>query len=172
MAKSQHRGQLLVDPGFQLRLMARAGVSVVLYSVVILNIGFLFEFLWALCTETTANAYSYTEFLSRHRFILIGAVMILPAILLDLLKFSHRVAGPLYRCRNAINQMSRGESVAEFKLRKHDLMSELFVAFNNLIRAWNTRIGSGADAQRREIAKACTANPQRVGEDLALVKVR
>ena len=61
-------------------------------------------------------------------------------ILDNLLKFSHRVAGPLYRCGNLMRQMANGQAVSEFHPRKHDLMREFFQSFNALVKVWNARI--------------------------------
>ena len=109
MGKALHRGRLLVDWGFQLRLMARAAVYIFLCTFVSLNIGFFFEYLWVRSTGANPDPNFYLEYMSQHRFILIGSIVLLPAILFDLLKFSNRVAGPLHRCRSVMTQMSRGE---------------------------------------------------------------
>src|SRR5947207_11874011 len=74
-------------------------------------------------------------------------VMILPAFLYDLLKFSHRVAGPLLRCRHLMNEMAAGKTVPEFKPRKYDLMKNFFDAFNALIKKWNAQVNARANEE-------------------------
>ena len=110
--------------------------------------------------------------MSQHRFILIGAIVLLPVILFDLLKFSNRVAGPLYRCRKIMTQMSRGESVPEFKPRKHDLMPELFLAFDELVKEWNARIESNQAMDRGVPTKKCATEAQHPDKELELVEVK
>jgi hypothetical protein len=41
-----------------------------------------------------------------------------------------------------MQEMAEGKPVPEFTPRRHDLMPELFEAFNCLIREWNARAGS------------------------------
>jgi hypothetical protein len=168
MSNAYKRGQLLVDSGFQVRLMARAGVYIFLCTFVSLNIGFFFEFLWARSTGENPGGSFYLDYMSQHRFILIGAIVLLPAVLFDLLKFSNRVSGPLYRCRKVMTQMSRGEAVPEFKPRKHDLMPELFEEFNGLIKEWNARLEQTPTA---EPAKNRANGSQALAENLDLVAV-
>jgi hypothetical protein len=141
MSSKKSRGRLWVDPGFQFRLLSRVGLYMVAYALVIVHVAFVFEVMWALLSPRTVewNTAFYLQFLYQYRFFLCGVVLVLPSILYDMLKFSHRVAGPLYRCRQTMLEMAEGKPVPEFKPRKHDLMPELFQAFNALIQQYNAR---------------------------------
>ncbi|SRR5258708_557939 len=114
---------------------------------VVFHIGFLWEVVRALSTNgpTHISVQLYGDFLWKQMPMVIGFLAIAPAFLYDLVKFSHRVAGPLFRCRKLMQEMAAGKPVPEFTPRKQDLMKELFEAFNALIRTWNTRVSSGTD---------------------------
>jgi hypothetical protein len=46
-----------------------------------------------------------------------------------------------------MEEMASGKPVPEFVPRKHDLMRELFQAFNALIKEWNNRLNAHANGQ-------------------------
>jgi hypothetical protein len=91
-------------------------------------------------------------------------VVIAPLVLYDILKFSHRISGPLYRRRQVMRDMAAGKAVPEFRPRKHDLLADVYVDFNALIRSWNARIGSDQPVQNGTEESASQAMPARVAE--------
>jgi hypothetical protein len=171
VAKPFKRTRLWVDPAFQCRLLLRQVAYWMLIVVLWVHIAYISE-LTAAIIQSTGNGSSidgvaYTDFLWRYRFLLFGLVLTLPAVLYDLLKFSHRIAGPLFRCRRMMQEISEGKPVQEFKPRKNDLMLELLEAFNGLIRTWNARNHASAAAAPRDPAPVAHHNgapePQEVG---------
>jgi hypothetical protein len=76
-------------------------------------------------------------------------VFLMAGYLLLWTKFSHRIAGPLFRCRQVMREMTEGKTVAEFKPRKHDLLDDFVRDFNSLIREWNTR------SERKQVSDPC-----------------
>lgn len=138
------RKRIWVDPPFQGRLLLRLAFYLIAYIVVSWHLGFLFEAARDLAVGqgVTTFANLYVESLLRQVPQMYAFVLLAPALLYDLLKFSHRVAGPLFRCRKVMQEMASGAAVPEFKPRKHDLMGELFAAFNALIRVHNARLGA------------------------------
>jgi hypothetical protein len=153
MWQMRKRGRLWVDPVFQSRLLGRIACHLVLWTFALFHFGFGFSFGF----ETLANlaghgparpiGAAYLEFLNQQKGLLIAVVLIAPVLLYDLLKFSHRIAGPLYRCRKVMEEMASGKPVAEFKPRKRDFMQDFFVSFNLLIHEWNNRAGGPTDGQ-------------------------
>ena len=97
-------------------------------------------------TPTAANVRAYADIV-RERSLLLTLILLTPVLMYDMLKFSHRIAGPLFRCRRVMLEMAEGKPVPEFKPRKRDLMRELFAAFNTLIVAWNARVGDGVNGR-------------------------
>jgi hypothetical protein len=149
MGQPFRRTRIWVDSPFQLRLLLRLVSYFALYMFVVFHIGFIWEVVRALTGPGTSHvsAQLYAEYLWKQLPMVIGFFAVAPAFLYDLVKFSHRVAGPLFRCRRLMQEMAAGKPVPEFTPRKGDLMTELFQAFNALIKTWNARIAEGADRQ-------------------------
>jgi hypothetical protein len=166
MRTKSRRGRLWVDRGFQLRLLLRMGFYFLLCISLVFLMDLVFELMAGFGDTLTArgDAGRRLQFLERQKYLLLAFGLALPIIFYDLLKFSHRVAGPLYRCRKVMQEMAGGKSVSEFKPRKHDLMPELFEAFNHLIKQWNARNGAGANGPPRGVSPegliAQAMNPQ------------
>jgi hypothetical protein len=120
--------------------------------LVVLHTGFALDLLSTLASQNLGKSLDqlYLEFLSKQRAILISVIIIMPAMLYNLLRFSHRLAGPLSRCRTILEMMAGREPVPEFKPRKNDLMRGLFEAFNAHIKDWNLLVAPGEDAPREQ----------------------
>lgn len=140
--KTHKRRRLWVDPTFQFRLLARMACYILLYTFILVHVEYLFVAMARVTVAGPAQDFGelYVNFLAQKTPMLIAALLFAPIILYDLLKFSHRIAGPLFRCRQIMLDMVRGNAVPEFTPRKRDLMRELFQAFNSLIREWNARV--------------------------------
>ena len=149
MGSKYSRRRLWIDPGLQFRLLFRIALYLLAYAFIVVHLAFGCEALLALLSDQAVKGDTifYFQFLSQYRFFLFGVVLLLPWLLYDMLKFSHRVAGPLYRCRKTMLEMAEGKPVPEFQPRKYDLMPELFQAFNALIKEHNSRIPAGAASQ-------------------------
>jgi hypothetical protein len=164
MKNNHRRRRLWVDPAFQFRLLARIAVYLVLVALFTLHIGFIFDVMANITTHGSSQRMDvlYLAYLQQQKHLLLAAVLVMPIMLYDLLKFSHRVAGPLYRCRKVMQEMAEGKCVPEFKPRKHDLMGEFFAAFNALIQAWNVTRGSSGNG-RPHAANLVEAGAERAG---------
>jgi len=150
MAPQFVRKRLWVNGAFQSRLLLRLVVYLVVFIVVVWHTTFVFELLPGLVDRSNLRGgigALYLECLGQQKPFLLALLMTLPAALYDLLKFSHRIAGPLFRCQKVMELMATGRPVPEFAPRKGDHMPEFFGAFNALIRQWNVRLGAGADGQ-------------------------
>jgi len=84
----------------------------------------------------------YGSFLRQHYSTFVCAMAIFPIIFWDMLRTTHRVAGPLIRFQNALRQLARGEQVGRIQLRKGDLLTDMEDAFNTFIDS----TGSTSDA--------------------------
>jgi hypothetical protein len=145
MGPKAKRRRLVVDPAMQFRLVLRIGWYLLLWTVVAFHISFLF-FLYRTFLqggEHRTFADLYVAFFAYEKPLLTTLIVITPLVLYDVLKFSNRIAGPLYRCRRVMRDMAAGQAVAEFKTREQDFLDDLFGDFNTLIRAWNARVGAG-----------------------------
>jgi hypothetical protein len=138
------RTRIWINPAFQFRVLARIGYYFLVYVVVVWLLGFFMEVLRSFYTNGVGRSPAQVaiDFLWQQRPLLIAIVAVTPFFIYDLIKFSHRIAGPLHRCRNMMRDMAAGKAVPEFKPRAHDLMPELFEDFNALVKAWNARLAA------------------------------
>jgi hypothetical protein len=163
MKRKYKRTRLLVDPSFQLRLGLRMCLYLLLYVFIVLIIAFVLQCLEGIASDGHPRTFVdfCREFFFREKGILHALLLAMPLCFYNLLKFSNRVAGPLYRCRKVMQEMATGKPVPEFTPRQHDLMPELFQAFNCLIREWNARAGSEGNGRLGE-----TSGEKGITDDL------
>jgi hypothetical protein len=155
------RSRLWIDPPFQTRLLLRVGCYILGFTVCVWHISFALEAMRDAISTGPSHSLAelYVDYFWKQLPLLYTFVLIVPFLLYNLLKFSHRIAGPLYRCRKVMDEMASGKAVHEFRPRRYDLMGELFASFNGLIRQWNARIdaeqaqtGNGESSPRNGVA--------------------
>jgi HAMP domain-containing protein len=162
MRTKYKRSRLWVDD-FQTRLLCRMGFYLLVYAVAVWHIGFAFDVL----ANVAANGFRkrfvelYLEYLATLKPLLLAYCVTAPLLLYDLLKFSNRIAGPLFRCRRVMDEMAAGKPATEFRPRQRDFMGDLFRAFNGLIRAWNARVGPGTNGQAGETNGTATRTEEK-----------
>jgi hypothetical protein len=163
MGQHYKRTRLWIAPAFQGRLLLRMAAYLLAQVIFLWHIAFLFHVLSSVITGDGAAGLGglYVQTLAQQKSLLIALALLLPVILYDLLRFSHRIAGPLYRCRAVMQQMAAGEPVTEFTPRKGDHLREFFETFNALIRVWNAKLAAES-GNRAEPGGARTASPVAV----------
>jgi hypothetical protein len=149
------RQRLLVDPSFQLRLVFLMGGYLLLWTTVVFHVYFLFFAIWNLADATVRKGVFalYIEFVSEEELVLITLLLVAPVVAYEMFKFSHRIAGPLYRCRQLMREMAAGKTVAEFQPRRHDLLGDFFRDFNALIREWNEQVNTKQNGRSDNLSK-------------------
>jgi len=151
MGAEYKRSRIWVDPPLQLRLLLRMALYFLVYSLTLYHVAFLYELMANLPDAMARGMWAlYADFLGRQQPFLVACVAVLPILLYDMVKFSHRIAGPLYRCRKTMEAMAAGKAVAPFKPRQHDLLRDLIQSFNALIRKWNAGQGNGTPNPTKE----------------------
>jgi hypothetical protein len=73
-----------------------------------------------------------------------ASALMLPWLILDVIRISHRFVGPLYRLRTSLRDMAEGKQVAAVKFRAHDFWFELAEDFNRAV----ARVRQDAAASR------------------------
>jgi hypothetical protein len=63
---------------------------------------------------------------------LFASSLMLPLLLLDVVRVSHRFAGPMYRLRNALRDVADGKQVAPIKFREGDFWCDMADEFNRV----------------------------------------
>lgn len=137
-SKPHPRKRLFVNPAIQGRLLSRTAFYWVLYHAVLWMAMFLYrygEHRGALLAGAAPRTFAdlYGQFVREHFSLWICAFAILPIVLWDLLRFSHRVVGPLVRFQRTVESLTVGERVEEVRLRNGDLLVELQTSFNQYL---------------------------------------
>ena len=63
---------------------------------------------------------------------IVASVVVLPLFIFDILKLSHKIAGPLERLSAEMQKLADGESVEPLRFRDGDYWPELAEKFNEL----------------------------------------
>jgi len=135
------RKKTFVDPKVQGALVRR----MVLHWVVFFSVAALVAF----ALQVLANPFRPIEEHLRelwwtHGPFLLVLFLMLPVFIVDTIKLSHRFAGPIYRLRNVIRAIARGESYQPLKFRELDFWQGLAEDFNEMIERLKAERGAKA----------------------------
>jgi hypothetical protein len=64
--------------------------------------------------------------------VAIASLMLLPVVIVDILRVSHRFIGPLFRLRRSMHELAQGMPVAMVRFRKGDFWQEMASDFNTI----------------------------------------
>lgn len=139
----QARKRLFVNREIQGRLLARTALYWVLYHAVLWMAMFFYRYAehrGAVLAGAEPRSFSdlYGQFVHEHHSLWFCAFAILPIVLWDLLKFSHRVAGPLVRFQRTLESLTAGQRIDEIRLRRGDLLFDLQNSFNQYLASLRT----------------------------------
>ena len=123
------RRQLLVEPKFQFTLALRV---ISYWCFWMLSLGLLL-FCWRVSTGPQMPAAAHIRML----FLQLGppclaSFVLVPILVIDTLRLSNRLVGPLVRLRDGLRRLARGEQVKPIHLRTGDFMEELATEFNRV----------------------------------------
>lgn len=140
MSPRYKRRQVFVNRPVQGRLLLRFLGLWGLYHLVLWHVMFLFRFFQYFRDILNGGAPQsfgglYMEFAREHYLILVCAVMVLPILLWEVLKLSHRFVGPLVQFKRCLSHLARGERVTEVHIRKGDFLVDLQNSFNEFLRS-------------------------------------
>ncbi len=68
----------------------------------------------------------------------LASVFLLPLVIWDLIKFSHRVVGPILRLERELRKLADGQPVQELHFRNNDFWHSLADQFNRVVALQNT----------------------------------
>ena len=146
------RNRIVSDWKIQGNLCIRVAVYLVISQALMIVTMYAFANLESnsAASETSSNMQSVTTFLIPG---LCAAVFILPIMLLDLIAFSNRFAGPLFNFRRKFAKLAETGESEEIFFRKGDYFDDLAEGFNQL----RLRLDEDADdyyiqAKKRENA--------------------
>lgn len=136
MAPPNHRRRFFIDRPIQGALLLRALVYCVATVVTQVVLVIFVAVIFSSPDDFYANARQFGYFL---RLSLLASAIVLPLILFDLVRLSHRWVGPIFRLRTALQALSRGETVAPIRFREGDYWQELAGDFNTIAAELNRR---------------------------------
>jgi hypothetical protein len=122
MSNPYPRWRIFVDRPIQGALLCRA----LMYWMVSLLMQQLIVFLFVLVTSSAADfGLSGARLFWHIEVSIIASLAILPIMLLDILKLSHRWVGPLFRLRASLHDLSLGQPVPPIRFRDGDFWQDL-----------------------------------------------
>jgi hypothetical protein len=125
----ERRFRFLVNE-FQGKLLRRFVMYWVIYQFTLWNI----MFFWQVLTEGKGNvAEQYARFVSAQYPMSLCVILLIPFFAWDALRFSHRVAGPLFRIRATMQAIEAGRTIQRVTLRDGDYLQEVIDDLNSLI---------------------------------------
>ena len=137
------RKKTYVSRAIQGRILWRFVFFYVTYNCFLLSVLLLQQILtnsnpmpFAELIQLTWNTYFPT-------FIVVAAAI--PVFLLDILKTTHRIAGPLVRFENSLLKMRSGEPIEPIRLRDNDMLHEFCDQFNAYIEYRNGELRDRQD---------------------------
>ncbi|MBN1591035.1 MAG: hypothetical protein JW888_16095 [Pirellulales bacterium] len=77
--------------------------------------------------------YHFGDVLFYYGPALVVSMVILPLVIIDIIQFSNRFAGPMVRLRRAMRALARGEHVEAIHFRQHDYWRALAAEFNEVV---------------------------------------
>jgi hypothetical protein len=167
--RSRPRKKSFVNARIQGRIIGRIAAYWVLYHLVLWLGLFVYRFAQhraavAAGAELMSIRDLYYQFASEYYPMLFCACLILPLFMIDFVRLTHRIAGPLVRFRIALVQLMQGHRVNEVELRKGDLLTEFQQAFNEFLSFYNRQIDGQPQppprmtAQQAELVTSVTSS--------------
>lgn len=135
---NRYRKKLFVSSRIQGRLLFRIGLYWVLYHVVLWHALFVYRYLQyrmngAILQSALPFRELYGQFVIDYYPVILCAVITLPVVVIDMLKMTHRIAGPLVRFQNALRDLVAGKPIEYVSLRKGDLLTDFQEEFNKYL---------------------------------------
>jgi len=120
---------------FQTHLFFRIGLYFVIYQVAVWVCVYIQQrtqrALEAVLGDVAASYFIY--------FAATSVVAVGLLFLVDAIKFTHRIVGPLYRVQKTLQAVTAGEDLALMQLRKGDFLHELKDEINEMLKVLEQR---------------------------------
>lgn len=152
--KKYRRRKFFIDKKLQTKYILLTMVMLLLYTIMLVVIMFVPYFIHLdMGASTVERADAARMLLSLHRSVwpAIGIVIVATGILTIFV--SHGVAGPVYRFKKVIEEVTSGNLDIIVKLRKHDDLKDLAASLNNMIEEMRTLVKTLNG--EREILNTC-----------------
>ena len=129
MNSPMSRRRLFIDIDVQTALLWRVALYWTTFVVAVL----LMQFCWVvIATRPTSSVELLRRALGSCGPALAASFLLLPLVMVDCLRLSHRFVGPILRLRRSMHDASLGLPAETIKLRKDDFWKDLVDDFNRL----------------------------------------
>ena len=82
------------------------------------------------------------------RFPFVASFLVVPFLIRDVIRVSHRHIGPIYRLRNALRDLADGKPVPTVRFRQSDMWGDLADEFNRVAaRLQDTDLADAAESE-------------------------
>lgn len=154
MAKKKSlRKYLFVDPKVQGALLMR----VVGYWLLCIASIALMILCWRIITGPARMFYTHFDDMWFYFGpALVGAVLLMPLVLFDIVRLSNRFAGPLLRLRRSLRALAKGEEVAPLQFREGDFWQDFAKEFNAVAERMN-KLNEAAKTDELDEDESCLA---------------
>src|SRR5437870_53332 len=98
----------------------------------------VFTFGWSIVVELAEFLHQDTR-VSFSCIALVAVSLLAFCLVIDAVKCTHRVVGPLYRFQRTIKDITAGEEVELVRLRTDDFLQEMKEEFNEMLKALEQR---------------------------------
>ncbi len=137
-SKKEVRRRLLVDP----KLQGAVAIRVVLYwfscqfMIAVLMFGF---------KVTSGGEHLAEDVAVFFRCAFFSTLCFLPLVAYDVLRLTHRFAGPIFRFRKAMSDLGNGDHVDPIRFREGDFWPDLETSFNAILKRLDDKRGSAVE---------------------------
>lgn len=130
--KREKRIRKFIDGKLQGALILR----VLVYAFCCFTVVTVMILTWRITVSGPARVFykHFDDLWYQYAPVVIALLLLLPLIMIDVVRFSHRFVGPMLRMRRAMKELAEGGKVEPIRFRKNDFWHEAADHFNMLLR--------------------------------------
>ncbi len=146
--KKSLRRHLFVDPKVQGTFVVRA----ILYWVAFLITAALLLLCWRILTGPARMFYThFNDMWFFYGPAIVASMLLLPLVVIDIVRVSNRLVGPMVRLRRSMRELARGEHVEPITFREGDFWQQFAEEFNSVVaRVQSETDTAEPETERRE----------------------
>jgi hypothetical protein len=109
------------------------------------------------CKAVTGREHLDEDMVLFYRSAAASTLCILPLVIYDIMRVSHRFAGPMLRFRRAMRDLGNGDHVRPLQFRDGDFWQELAGEFNAVVKRVNREQGDVKEVEQ-STSERCVVN--------------
>jgi len=144
------RRNFLVDKNLQFRIIA-ASLGYVAFYIVMLAVVTLIPIFMEMRSAYPGSYRAYlhaNSFLYLHKHMWPAVLLIMMAVSIHALFFSHKMAGPMYRFRQIFKALTAGKIPGQQRLRKGDYLQAEMKLINEMLSSLQSKISQVQETQK------------------------